>query len=66
MSVEEELWWVMHNSQGVVGLTLDGRPMDWAQVAALYMPSMVEFVRNRSASVLAADVLALNDLEEAP
>jgi hypothetical protein len=35
----DELRWLMTNSEGVVGLNLDGTVMPWAEVRRLYAPS---------------------------
>lgn len=34
-----EIAWVMENSASVTGLRLNGEPMEWAEVRALYLPS---------------------------
>lgn len=36
----DQLAWLVENSDGVVGLNLDGSMMPWAQVFKLYAPAL--------------------------
>lgn len=38
-AVLEEMRWLVANSEGVLGLRLDGAAMTWAEVIRLYLPS---------------------------
>ena len=39
---KEEIKWLIENSDGVVGLRLNGKMMDWEEVISKYLPSTTQ------------------------